>query len=83
MSKSKEIKELMIPVISSELLSKWDVGVVDLNRNDGMFAASNVRVRNCSLNYNDVFREYYVTHNSVTYGLHDIFNLRINPPNQH
>jgi hypothetical protein len=77
MSKSEESKELMIPVIRHELLSKWDIGVVDLNRNDGMFAASNVRVRNCSLNYSDACREYYVEYKSVTYGLHDIFNLRI------
>ena len=73
---SNELYNVLSPVISSELLSNWDVAIVDLNRNGGMFKANNVRLRNCSLHYNDDCDEYYVKYSNVTYGMHDIYNRR-------
>jgi|TARA_R110000851_G_scaffold56073_2_gene131182 hypothetical protein len=71
-----ELCTVLSPIVSSELLSNWDAAIVDLNRNGGMFKSSNVRLRNCSLHYNDVFGEYYVKYGSVTYRMHDIYNMR-------
>ena len=70
--------------ILKRLLSNWDTAIVDLNRNKGMFKANNVRLRNCSLHYNKASNEYYVRHGSVTYGVHDIYNIRLpqTPPHQ-
>jgi len=73
---SNELYTGLSPVVSSELLSNWDTAIVDLNRNGGMFKANNVRLRNCSLHYNDACNEYYVKYGSVTYGMHDIYNRR-------
>lgn len=67
---------LSIEINISQLLSNWDKGVVDLNRNKGMFKANNVRLRNCSLHYNEHCNEYYIKHKDTTYGQHDIYNLR-------
>lgn len=61
---------------SKELLENWDTGFVNLNRNNGMFTAENIRLRNCALYYNESCNEYYVKHGGITYGLHDIYNLR-------
>jgi len=73
---STELYNVLSPVTSSELLSNWDTAIVDLNRNGGMFIANNVRLRNCSLHYNDACNEYYIKFGSVTYGMHDIYNRR-------
>ena len=62
--------------VSSELLANWDTAIVDLYRNGGMFVAYDVRLRNCSLHYNDVCNEYYVRYRDVTFGMHDIYNRR-------
>lgn len=69
-------KRVLSPVVSSELLANWDTAIVDLYRNGGMFVAYDVRLRNCSLHYNDVCNEYYVRYRDVTFGMHDIYNRR-------
>ena len=60
------------PVTYIELLSNWDTAVVDLNKNKGIFIANNVRLRNCSLHYNDARSEYYLRFGSVNYSMDDI-----------
>lgn len=69
-------KLLLSPVVSSELLATWDTAIVDLYRSGGLFVAKNVRLRNCSLHYNDACNEYYVRYTDVTFGMHDIYNRR-------
>ena len=69
-------KRVLSPITSSELLANWDTAIVDLYRNGGMFVAYDVRLRNCSLHYNDVCNEYYVKYRDVTFGMHDIYNRR-------
>ena len=69
-------KPLLSPVVRQEILENWDDAYVDLNRNGGMFIYNDVRLRNCSLNYNETCQEYYVTYKNVTFGLHDIYNRR-------
>lgn len=69
-------KRVLLSVVFSELLANWDTTIVDLYRNGGLFVAYDVRLRNCSLHYNNVCNEYYVTYRNVTFGLHDIYNRR-------
>jgi hypothetical protein len=69
-------KRVLSPVVSSELLANWDTAIVDLYRNGGMFAAYDVRLRNCSLHFSHFNNEYYVEYRDVTFGLHDIYNRR-------
>ncbi len=61
-----------------KLLANWDNAIVDLNRGNGLFVASDVRLRNCSLHYSEACDEYYVRYGEVTYGAFDIYNMRIN-----
>ena len=71
------LKALRQPLVLAEvILPKWDVSFVDLNRNNGMFKAVNVRLRNCSLHYNEAVNEYYLRYGDVTYGMHDVYNFR-------
>ena len=74
--KDNDNNRVLSPVVSSELLANWDTAIVDLYRNGGMFYAYDVRLRNCSLHYNDAFNEYYVRYRNVTFGMHDIYNRR-------
>ena len=60
------------PVTYIELLSNWDIAIVDLNKNRGIFIANNVRLRNCSLHYNDARSEYYLSFGNVNYSMDDI-----------
>ena len=60
----------------SSLLSNWQTAYVDLNRNNGMFKLDNVRLRNCSLHFNESSNEYYIKYSNVTFGLFDIYNMR-------
>jgi hypothetical protein len=69
-------KRVLSPVVSTELLANWDTAIVDLYRNGGMFVVENVRIRKCSLHYNETVNEYYVTCRDVTFGMHDIYNRR-------
>lgn len=69
-------KRVLSPVVSSELLTNWDTAIVDLHRNGGTFASYDVRLRNCSLHFNDTCSEYYVKYREVTFGMHDIYNMR-------
>lgn len=67
----------LIPVKNSEeLLLNWDMSVVDLYRNNGLFSAKDVRLRNCSLHYNNTTHEYYVRYKDVTFAIFDIYNIR-------
>ena len=69
-------KRVLSPVVSSELLAKWDTAIVDLYRNGGMFVSYDVRIRNCSLHFSHFNNEYYVEYRNVTFGMHDIYNRR-------
>lgn len=68
-------KTTLLPVIFSDLLTNWDTAIVDLYRNNGTFASYNVRVRNCSLHYNDACNEYYIRYKGITFGMNDVYNL--------
>ena len=59
------------------ILANWDNAIVDLNRNKGMFKATDVRLRNCSLHYSEHIHEYYIKHRDTAYGIFDIKNIRI------
>jgi hypothetical protein len=60
-----------------ELLENWDSGTVDLNRGNGLYKIDNVRLRDCLLSFNKTTSEYYLIYREVTFGLYDVFNLRI------
>lgn len=63
--KDNDGKRVLSPVVSSELLANWDTAIVDLYRNDGMFVAYDVRLRNCNnikLQQNEKSREIPKTH---------------------
>lgn len=66
----------MKSVSFTELLEKWDSAFIDLNRSNGLFRFDNVRLRNCSLHFTESFNEYFIRYKDVTFGLHDIFNIR-------
>ena len=66
-----------INITENELLANWDCAIVDLNRNKGMFKGSDVRLRDCSLHYNNGTCCYFVSYRGVTYGIHDIYNFRL------
>lgn len=66
----------LTPVLISELIANWDTSIIDLYRNEGMFVSYDVRARDCSLQYNNISEEYYVMYKDVTFGIHDIYNLR-------
>ena len=59
-----------------DLLPKWDILIVDLNRNKGTFKFHDVRLRNCSLHYSQSFDEYYIRYKDITFGLFDIYNIK-------
>jgi len=67
---------LLAVVDLKHLLSNWDKAVVDLIRPQNIFVFKNVRLRNCSLHYNETCREYYVEHRGVTFNLWSIYNYR-------
>jgi hypothetical protein len=61
-----------------ELLNNWDNGIVNLNRGNGLFIRNNLRLRHCSLHYNNVAGQYYIKYLGTDYGLPDIYDLRRN-----
>jgi hypothetical protein len=70
-----EQSNILIPINFSNLLKNWNSAIVDLNRNNGMFLVKNVRLRNCSLHYNQTCDEYYINYKNITFGINDIYNM--------
>lgn len=60
----------------NKLLLIWDTAIVDLQKSK--FKANNVRLRNCSLHYNNTVNKYYIMYNNVTYDLNNIKYTEIN-----
>lgn len=67
---------LLAVVDLNHLLSNWDKAVVDLIRPHNVFVFKNIRLRNCSLHYNETCREYYIEHRGITFNIWSIYNYR-------
>lgn len=63
------------PVLN-KLLEHWDKAYIDLSRNRGKFKHTNVRLRECSLNFNSTTDEYYLRYVDHTFGLCGILDIR-------
>jgi len=52
------------------LISNWDTGVVDLKTEDCSFL--NIRLRNCSLHYNNSTRSYFVMYEGIVFPIENV-----------
>jgi hypothetical protein len=66
----------IVDILKVELLADWDTAIVDLNRDNNLFVARNVRLRDCSLHYSNALSAYYIKYKDVTFAMFDIYNKR-------